>query len=305
MAAMVSQTHEALLLLFRNRPALAPELLRDALHVPLPPFNEARIESAELTDIQPAEYRADLVVLLYDGVAVIGIVVEVQLRPDEDKRFSWPAYVANLRARIRCPVCLLVVTAEDAVARWAARPIELGGESLLVPLVLGPSGVPEVTDEEEARRDPELSVLSAMAHGRDADPEKALRIALSAMAASVGLDAERSTLYFDLTMASLSQAAREALQGMDPSKYEYQSEFARNYFSQGRAEGEAIGEAKGEVKGRVEGKAEIVLKLLSLRFGPLGETALARVRDATIADLDRFAERVLTAASVEEVLGPG
>ena len=60
---MPSHLHEALLLLFRNRPALAPELLRSALHQELPAYTEARIESADLTDIQPAEYRADLVVL--------------------------------------------------------------------------------------------------------------------------------------------------------------------------------------------------------------------------------------------------
>jgi hypothetical protein len=72
--------HEALLLLFRNRPTLALELLRDALHVEwLPAYTEVRIDSAELTDIQPAEYRADLVVLLLNGVPVLGIVVEVQL----------------------------------------------------------------------------------------------------------------------------------------------------------------------------------------------------------------------------------
>ena len=304
---MASQTHEALLLLFRNRPALAPELLRDALQVPVPPFTEARIESAELTDIQPAEYRADLVVLLLEDVPVLGIVVEVQLRPDEDKSFSWPVYVTGLRARIRCPVCLLVVAAEEAVARWAARPIELGGGSRLVPLVVGPSGVPEITDEEQARRDPELAVLSAMAHGRDADAGKALRIALAAMAASVGLDAERSTLYFDLTMASLSEAAREALKSMDPAKYEYQSEFARKYFSLGKAEGEAEGEAKGEAKGKAEGKAEgkveLVLKQLAVRFGPLDDGVVARVRGSTVADLDRIAEQLLTAESVEEVLG--
>jgi hypothetical protein len=55
---MPSIQHEALLQLFRNRPSLAAELLRDALHRPLPTFSEARVESAELTDIQPAEYRA-------------------------------------------------------------------------------------------------------------------------------------------------------------------------------------------------------------------------------------------------------
>lgn len=61
---MPSQLHEVLLQLFRNRPLLAPELLRDALQVQLPKFTEARIDSADLTEVQPAEYRADLVVLL-------------------------------------------------------------------------------------------------------------------------------------------------------------------------------------------------------------------------------------------------
>jgi hypothetical protein len=65
---MPSQLHEALLLLFRNRPTLAPELMRDALHFELPEFTEARIDSADLTEVKPAEYRADLVVLLLDGV---------------------------------------------------------------------------------------------------------------------------------------------------------------------------------------------------------------------------------------------
>ena len=87
---MPSLSHEALLLLFRNRPELAPELLRDALHVSLPPYAEARIESAELTDVVPTEYRADLVVLLVDGRPVLGIVVEVQLQKDDRKPFTWP-----------------------------------------------------------------------------------------------------------------------------------------------------------------------------------------------------------------------
>jgi hypothetical protein len=139
---MPSQLHESLLLLFRNRAALAPDLLRDALHVQLPPYTEVRIDSADLTDIQPAEYRADLVALLLNGAPILGIVVEVQLSEDPRKRFVWPVYVTNLRARLECPVCLLVVTADERVAHWAAKPIELGGGNEFTPLVLGRSGVP-------------------------------------------------------------------------------------------------------------------------------------------------------------------
>jgi hypothetical protein len=104
---MPSLSHEALLLLFRNRPELAPELLREALGVELPAYTEVRVESADLTEAVPAEYRADLVVLLVDGKPVLAIVVEVQLGRDERKRFTWSAYVSVLRARHECPVAPL------------------------------------------------------------------------------------------------------------------------------------------------------------------------------------------------------
>ena len=199
---MPSQLHEALMLLFRNRPELAPELLHGVLHVELPTFTEARIESADLTEVQPAEYRADLVILLLHGAPVYGIVVEAQLSRDERKRFVWPVYVMSLRARFELPVSLLVVTADEATARWAARPVDLGGGNTFKPLVLGPSGVPEVVDEAEARAHPELAVLSAMAHGQDPDSGKAAQIALVAQLASLGLDDDRARLYLDLVLTS-------------------------------------------------------------------------------------------------------
>lgn len=134
------------------------------------------------------------------GVPVLGIVVEVQLARDDRKRFAWPVYVATLRARLECAVCVLVVTADEAIARWAARPIDL--------------------------------VLSAMAHGREPDTAKSVQIALVAQLASEALDDEQSALYFDLILSSLSEAARRALQAMKPANYEYQSDFARQYFQE-------------------------------------------------------------------------
>ena len=287
---MPSHLHEALLLLFRNRPTLAPELLREALNLQLPDYTDVRIDSADLTDIQPAEYRADLVVLLVRDMPVLGIVLEVQLSSNEDKRYVWPAYVANLRARIRCPVCLLVIAADEGVARWACKAVELGGGNHFAPWVLGPSGVPEITDDERAIEDPELAVLSAMAHGHNPDTAKAVRIALLAQMASLRLDAERSTLYCDLVLNALPEAARRALQTMNASKYEYQSEFARRYFGQGKA----------------EGRVEIILKQLATRYGILSAAVEARVRGAGSAELDSVAERVLSASTLDEALGlPG
>jgi len=279
--------HEALLQLFRNRPALAPKLLRDALHVALPLHSEVRIESADLTDIQPAEYRADLVAVLRHKAAVLGVVVEVQLSTDERKKFVWPAYVANLRARLKCPVHLLVIAGDDAVARWAARPVVLGGLYRFTPWVIGPAGVPEITDSAIAQADPELAVLSAIAHGNDVDIDKAVRIALAAQLASRGLDADRSKLYIDLTMTSLSEAALREFQSMDMNKYEYQSDFAKHYVAQGEA----------------RGRTSLVLRLLTLRFGAPSDAVQRRVAQASITELDDIGARLLTATTVDEVLG--
>lgn len=283
---MPSRLHEDLLRLFQNRPVLAAELAREALHATLPEFSEAHADSANLSDLRPTEYRADLVVLLRRKDVVYGIVVEVQLTRDQSKEYTWPAYVCNLRGRIRCPVCLLVMTVDPDVTRWAARSIDLGGDNFFKPWVLDLGGVPEVTDEKKAKEDPELAVLSVMAHGRDSDVEKAAKIALAAEAAFLDLDTDRSTLYRDMLDQALSEAARKALLYMNPAKYEYRGEFAKRYYGQGLA----------------EGRAELVLRQLSLRFGTVPEEAQAKVRSARIEELDRIGERLLTAGSLDEAL---
>ncbi|RLB49342.1 MAG: hypothetical protein DRJ42_21230 [Deltaproteobacteria bacterium] len=78
-----SPEHEALVVLFRNRPQLAAELLTGALGVALPEFTEARIASAELTEARPVPYRADLVVELRTAAGPVGaVIVEIQLGRD-------------------------------------------------------------------------------------------------------------------------------------------------------------------------------------------------------------------------------
>ena len=56
---MPSHLHEALLELFRHRPSLAAELLGEALQTELPRYDEVRVESIDLGEIQPTEYRAE------------------------------------------------------------------------------------------------------------------------------------------------------------------------------------------------------------------------------------------------------
>ncbi|MRG97354.1 hypothetical protein [Polyangium spumosum] len=246
---MPSVLHEALVELFRNRPVLAAELLAEALSVPLPRFTEARIEAADLTDIIPREMRADLLVLLVEERPVLVIVVEVQLQWDADKSFVWPAYIAGARARYRCPACLLVVTPDAALASRLAKPIELGpGQGAVAPLVLGPAGVPVVTDIGEATRRPELAVLSALSHGQT---DKGLEVAAVALAASTGVEgAERKALYADLVLSSLGEAARKAFEELGKMRnYEYQSEIVRELIAKGLVQGRAEGREEGREEG--------------------------------------------------------
>jgi hypothetical protein len=281
---MPSLQHEALLLLFRNRPELAPELLRDALHVQLPPYSEARLESAELTDVNPAEYRADLVVLLVDGKPVLGIVVEVQLSPDPAKRFTWPVYVAGLRARLKCPACVLVVTATEDVAHWFGKPIDVGPGSTFVPLVIGPASVPVIDDVAAAERDPELAVLSVIAHGGEPHAEVLGRAALQA---TLRLADDRQVLYSDLVLAALSGAARAALEKlMADGSYEFQSDFAK----------------KHQAKGRAEGRAEALLAVLEARGLPASSETRARILACTDdGQLDAWIRKAVGITSVDEL----
>ena len=184
-------------------------------------------------------------------------------------------------------MCLLVITTQNAVAHWAGRSIELGPGTRCKPWVVGPSNAPAITELKHARENVELAVLSAIEHGQNTDIPLVARIASTAILASADIDAERSRLYLDLILISLSQNAPEAFEAtMNSLGYEYQSDFARRYFGQGKA----------------EGRIEIILKLLSLRFGPLPDATQTRVRSAQDAQLDALAERMLTAKTLEEAV---
>jgi Domain of unknown function (DUF4351) len=293
---MPSQLHELLLMLFRNRSKLLAQSLYDSSKVMVPNFSEARIDSADLTDIQPAEYRADLVITLLaqDGSPVMSFIVEAQLAQDERKRFVWPAYAANLRARLECPVCVLVVTLDESVARWAAQPIELGGESIFVPLVLGPAQIAKVTDVDEACALPELAVLSVMAHGQSADIQTSVKIARAALHACTRVEEDRRKLYKDIVYAWLSEAAQQEVKTVDLTPEEIESDYAVGFL--------ALGRKRGRVEGQQEGRAELVKRLLTRKFGPLTSEVDAQIGSATSEELDGIGERILSATTVEQAL---
>ena len=59
--------------------------------------------------------------------------------------------------------------------------------------------------------------------------------------------------------------------------------------------------AEGKAEGRVEGQAALVLKLISLKFGAPDDATRSRVGQASEPELELWAERILTADSLESM----
>jgi len=277
-----TQLHETLIELFRVRPALAAELLAGVLGVEVPVHEQARADPSDLPDLLPTEYRADaVVVLVHDGEPVMAVVVEIQLRRDGDKRWSWPVYVATLRARLRCPVELLVVCPDAAIAAWCATPVVLGvSGSKVRPLVVGPELVPVVTDAEQASRMPELTVLSALAHGGDVQRHAVLDALLSALTA---VEEQHAFLYLELVFAALPESARQHLEGlMSTDTGEELSLLAQWYVSRG--------------------EAKAVFTVLEARGIAVPDAARERVNGCRdLAQLDTWVRRAATAATIDDL----
>jgi hypothetical protein len=190
------------------------------------------------------------------------------------------------RSRFKCNAAVLVLAPEADVAAWARRPIVLGPDNVFKPLVVGSDVVPVVRSVEQARGAPELAVLSAKAHGTDA--VVGAEVGFAAAVAAAGLPAERAALYWDVVMASLNAATRVALEEMMTSgHYEYQSDFAKKYFSEGK----------------VEGKADALLRILAAR--DLVVSAAERAQIVACTDLERldgWIERAVHASTTADVL---
>jgi hypothetical protein len=126
-------------------------------------------------------------------------------------------------------------------------------------------------------------MLSVMAHGGS---ERAETIAGVLLPVIAELDEERSRFYLDLLLNSVTEATRRALEAKMKG-YEYQSDFAKTYVAQGRAEGEA----------------RALLTVLRGRGIAVPEAARERIfAEKDPAKLERWLEKAGTSATVAELL---
>jgi hypothetical protein len=304
---MPTLEHNGIVEMFRENPELAPRYMATLFHVAVPPHASVAVVESSLDQLVPVEFRADLVLELRDagGAFVLAIVVEVQRDEDPEKKYSWPAYVAVVRARKRCAAAVLVVATDTAVAAWAAEDIDLGlGLGHVKPLVLGPEVVPEITDPTAAEREVELAVLAAVAHGNGPNGMAVVRAAVHALGR---LDLDHAAVYFQIIYDALREPMRRALEAL---VMERQSQgkatfppFAQKIFERGISEGFHDGELKGFHDGELKGKRELLLRLLERAGIGLSDGERDRILACEdSATLDRWAENVLRAKTAADVL---
>ena len=286
---MPTSQHETLIEMFRHRPSFAADLLEETFDFKLPDYQQVALGSADLPDLRPTEYRADAVVVFAGaGGPVLAVVVEVQRSRDEVKQFSWPVYLATLRARLKCPAVLLTVSTSEGVAKWCGSPIRLGHPGwVLTPLALGPDRVPVITDVGEALQSPEMTVLSAVAHPAQTETFKALTSALGTF------DREHVELYADLVFAALPAALRHELEDT-MTTHPYLSDFAGGYYLRG--------EAEGETAGKVEATAVAVLAVLEARGLEFSEAVRNKINASKDLDeLSLWLRRAVVSVTVDDL----
>jgi hypothetical protein len=129
--------------------------------------------------------------------------------------------------------------------------------------------------------------LPNMAYG----PEEKLEVYAQAMRGLTTLepDPERRIKYLDFIdiYAALDENERIVYRQRYPEEVAKMTRFAERFIEEGIGQGEA----------------RVLLRLLTLKFGPLPEPVRARIESADADTLLRWSERVLTADHLDEVFG--
>lgn len=278
---MLGNPHETLHRMFREGSTLFAHASQFAFGERLYDKFEVSEENTDLTEYEPVERRVDtLLRLTHDGDEHLAIV-EAQIGRDENKRASWPYYIAYLHDKYRSPVTLLVLCNDTAVARWAREPIEIGPCAWAYPRVLGPDNIPMITDPTEAVANVEFAVWSALIHSKSEKAPDILNVLAPALA---GLDVSEAGRFAKIIAAGLgTSAAREYWRNlMIAEKYEYQSELTEYLHA--------------------EGGAIMLLKVLRARGIDVSREAEERILSCKdTATLDTWIERAVTVDSADDI----
>lgn len=123
------------------------------------------------------------------------------------------------------------------------------------------------------------------------------------VAARNGVEALAALLEYAFRVGEvLPEQLRELAVGLGPAAQEAYMTAAQRLTAESYARGIAEGNANGRAEGKAEGKAELLLRLLLSKFGAVTDATRDEILKASPERMDVWAERVLTATSIEEIL---
>ncbi|MFC4532875.1 hypothetical protein [Sphaerisporangium dianthi] len=296
---MPSPRHDALVQIFKDRPQLAVEILRDLMGVELPATPLVQLESTTFNTRRSDDIEADLVMVLGppQGPAH-AVIVEIQQDRSKDPR-QLARYAAVLWLMLNCDVSVLVICPDAKAAAHYARPVDSGLTGYRFQAhVLGPGDIPAVTDPRQAAAHPELAAMAVMVHGRDR------KIAEAFIAAIKDLPSDHAPKYYEYAYSMAAPEVRRLLEEiMRSTTWPVYSPFAREHYGRGLEEGQAKGQAQGQAQGQAEEAARAVLLVLTARGLDVPDDIRARITACTdLARLETWLTRAATAQSTHDLL---
>jgi hypothetical protein len=289
---MPSISHEASIELIRQHPMLAVELLGAVPGIEVPGEPAAVLGSADMSGVTPAQYLADMVVVIADattGKPALAVIIEPQSRDDKTKQISWPVYVTTARKANSCRAALLmVICADPAEAAKCRQLIRTGHPGFdLVPVVIDPYTIPSPPDSS-----PWLVIFSGCIGAIDMENERGCRQVLTAIRETSASTANIRSLT-TIIMAVASAAARQILEDLMATT-QFKSDFIDGLIEQGLEQ--------GLTRGAAQAKAEDILKVLQARGLLTTSEQREQVTSCTdLGQLGKWFDRALTAPSTADV----
>jgi hypothetical protein len=282
---MPSLEHEAPLEVIRQQPDVVADLLRRVLpRLRLPASVTGTLGATDMSQVAPAQYLADMVVVLSDeqtGKPVLAVVIEPQGRDRKTKKVSWPVYLTTAIKANKVPRAILVVICWDRrEAARCRRVIRTGHPGFdLYPIVVDPRTFPSWEDAS-----PYLVIL--------AGATKAIDLATKASHADT---AALSTIILGVA----DTAARGELEALMASP-KFHSTFVDGLLQQG----EEKGLEKGLEKGAVKSKVEDLIKVIRARGLGLTQAQQELVTSCSdLSQLDTWFDQALDAKTADDIFG--
>jgi len=267
------------------------DLLRRLLpHLPLPARVTSALGSADMSQVAPAQYFADMVVVLTDeqtGQPALAVVIEPQGRDRKTKKVSWPVYLTTAIKANKVPRAILVVICWDPrEADRCRRVIATGHPGFdLYPIVVDPATFPSWEDAG-----PYLTILAGATKAIDLGTPGGRDTVLTAIGQARASHADTAALT-TIMLGVADAAARRELEALMASP-KFHSTFVDGLLQQ------------GEEKGAVKSKVKDLIKVIRARGLEL--TNAQRGLLTSCADLGQLAawfDQALDAKTTDEIFG--